>query len=44
MISELVVDSERKMGGVRSSNNSNSKSGELISGFGEKKIVLGSKF
>ena len=40
MISELVVNSERKMGGVRNSNNSNSKSGELI----EKRIVLGSKF
>ena len=37
MISELVVDSERKKGGVRNSNNSNSKSGELISGSGEKK-------
>ena len=43
IISELLVVSERKMDEVRNSNNSNSKPGELISGFGEKKIVLDSE-
>ena len=43
IISKLLVVSERKMGGVRIFNNLNSKSGELISGFSQKKIVLDSE-